>query len=334
MKKSVVSIVLALVLILALFQAVALADDSYNWEEPHHADVMIIACHSDDDQLYLGAVIPIYLAQGKSVVVVFMTPCSTSRKKEAEAALWAVGVRQKPVFGPFADHWFEKLADAKKSWPKEKVEAYLVEQVRIYTSSIIVSQDVKGEYGHKAHIWMVEEVQKIFNLAGDPKAYPESAEKYGVWNPLKLYLHLFKENKITLDVKTPLAMYDGKTAFEVAKMGYSYHRSQVKINHHRVGEKPIDQFGLAQSKVGFSTLTGDMFESVDLYNLLVNNPKSQAVAKTSEFKRYTEQYGFSYLYYLLRFINERSIETLDFKDYIEACGMPFKWFPNDIPQYY
>lgn len=265
--------VLFLALLFAPISAASAAEDEQVWKtDPGHVDIMLIACHPDDDQLFLGAVIPIYTQQGKTCVTVFMTDgwhpmrqwAATVRPQEARNGLWLEGERQKPVFNHFQDSFFTNFPDIERLWPEDKVDAYLVEQIRKYTPTIIVTQDVGGEYGHLAHKYMVQHVLKVFDMAGDPSKFPASAMQYGIWSPLKLYVHEYAQNKITLDADKPLPKFGGKTAFQVAQQGFLCHKSQQN-GHHEVqdnGKDSIKNFGLAKSLVGFSTTANDMFESV------------------------------------------------------------------------
>lgn len=280
--------------------ACAQAAAAQNWTTgPQHVDVMLIAAHPDDEQLFLGAIIPLCAQQGRSAVTVIVSNgynpmrkwAAVTRPKEARNGLWAVGERQEPVIGTFEDHRYSSMRDAKKFWPEDKVVPFLVEQIRKYTPTVIVSQDVNGEYGHLAHKLMVQYVQEAFDLSGNPTYCPDTAKEYGVWNPLKLFLHLYSRNQIVLDTDAPLSVFGGKTAFEMAKLGYSCHKSQIKSGHHAVSERAysIRDFGLAASRVGYAVDTNDLFESVDLAGMLRSNPDMDQVSKTLEYKTWLEE---------------------------------------------
>ena len=42
----------------------------------------------------------------------------------------------------------------------------------------------------------------------------------------KLYLHLYEENPVTLDLDTPLDSLGGRTPFQVTQEGFACHKSQ------------------------------------------------------------------------------------------------------------
>ncbi|MBR2645525.1 MAG: hypothetical protein IKD54_09605, partial [Clostridia bacterium] len=88
----------------------------------------------------------------------------------------------------------------------------------------------------------------------------------------KLYIHLYNQNKLTLDVNSPIAELGGKSAFEAATEAYQWHESQTKNNNHFVSttEYSIAEFGLAYTTVGEDTAgVNDMFEHVDPMTLSV-----------------------------------------------------------------
>jgi LmbE family N-acetylglucosaminyl deacetylase len=280
--------------------APAFAEDFSLDKNPEHVwepftgsvDIMIIAAHPDDDVLYMGAITPTYAQQGKSAVVVYMTYGKTKsgRRQEALNGIYSDGGRIFPVFGPFPDStirldtdgdgekestWMRTAAQTRKIWPDKKTLPFLVEQIRKYKPSVIVTHDVKGEYGHGHHMLTAELAQRVFSMSADASLYPDSAEKYGTWQPAKLYLHLYKKNELVLDTSQQLSLFGGVTAFDVAKMGYDCHKSQhiwksfyVSRTHYS-----IEQFGLALSVVGYENTTNDMFENIGEDTMyLLNNP--------------------------------------------------------------
>jgi LmbE family N-acetylglucosaminyl deacetylase len=252
----------------------------HKWEPfPGSVDILILVAHPDDEQLYLGAVPPTYIQQGKSVVTVYMT-CGYSEKtrkvrmQEALNGLYAVGERIYPVIGNFTDKLTHSLSEARKYWKEDEALGFLVEQVRKYKPSVIVTQDVNGEYGHGAHRFTAWLAQQVFTMSADANKYPDSARDYGTWQPAKLYLHLYKENPLVIDTKQPLSLYDGKTAFDVAKIGYNAHKSQHQWSFAVSRTKySIEQFGLALSMVGYENTTNDMFENIGPDTMNGLNPR-------------------------------------------------------------
>jgi hypothetical protein len=101
-------------------------------------------------------------------------------------------------------------------------------------------------------------------LAADSEYHPGSAERYGVWDTPKLYLHLYRGNAITMDWSRPLSRFGGATAYEMAVAGFDSHRSQHRwaFRVPRTGPRG-HLFGLARSLVGEDIIGWDMFENID-----------------------------------------------------------------------
>ena len=132
---------------------------------------------------------------------------------------------------------------------------------------VIVGHDLKGEYGNGGHkvnaLNLVEAVESAANL----EKFPESAQQYGIWETPKLYLHLYEENEIVLDVNTQLENDPaGRTPFEIAVAAYQHHRSQHYTSYRvrQDGSRMYDcrYFGLYRTRVGDDT-TADIMENID-----------------------------------------------------------------------
>ena len=66
--------------------------------------------------------------------------------------------------------------------------------------------------------------------ADDEAFMPESAEKWGIWCVKKLYLHLGRENTVTMDWRVPLSSMGGKTGLELAQEAYAFHITRHKTS--------------------------------------------------------------------------------------------------------
>ncbi len=118
--------------------------------------------------------------------------------------------------------------------------AYQVELIRRFKPGVVVGHDREGEYGHGAHRLNALCIEQAVPPAADPEAYPESAERWGVWDTPKLYLHFAEENEIWIDVDTPLDHFGGRTAYEVAWAAMMYHETQLQYKHRPT--KDTDEF--------------------------------------------------------------------------------------------
>ena len=238
------------------------------WEMPEgDMDLMVLSTHPDDEILWFGGLIPYYAGElKKKVVVVYMVGgLDPTRVLELLDGLWVMGVTRYPDIGCLYDTGRLVVSTTLDIWGPNTLSERITETVRRYRPSVLVMQDINGEYGHPHHILTVNAAMDVLKgKTADPEFCPESAALYGVWQPHKVYIHLYKENVIDFDWQQPLDAFGGKTGLEVAKEAYRKHRSQ----HHgryRVSEKPpydSSLFGLYWSDVGNDLENNDMFENL------------------------------------------------------------------------
>ena len=200
------------------------------------ADILMLPTHGDDDQLYFAGLLPLYAAEkGLRVQVVYMTDhhnIDKTRIHEMLNGLWEVGVTAYPLFGNYIDFrddskqgTYQTYAD--RGISKSDFIGFVTEQIRRFKPLVAIGHDINGEYGHGMHKVYSEALREAVAVSMDPTAFPESAEKWGVWDVPKTYLHLLEENPIVLDYDVPLECFDGLTAFQVTqKYGFPCHISQ------------------------------------------------------------------------------------------------------------
>ena len=245
------------------------------------ADLVLFSTHGDDEQLFFAGMLPYYSRElGYNVQVVYMTGhrnMSMRRSHEMLDGLWAVGVRHYPVFGSFGDYNSSSGAEAyqiyrNKGITREEILAFVVENVRRFHPKVAVGHDLQGEYGHGMHMVYAELLYEAVEISSDGSQFPESAERYGVWDVPKTYLHLYPESQIMMDWDVPLDSFGGMTAFEVTKeLGFPCHISQQtyyswyfagKDTAEEITEYSPREFGLYRSTVGEDVLKNDFFENV------------------------------------------------------------------------
>ena len=236
------------------------------WEPPYDkTDMMVVSTHQDDELLFLGGTIPYYdQVRGARVTVVYMADCSRLRRDEALNALWVMGMRHYPVFFNLEDKKLRDFDATVALWGGARhVVELLTEQIRRCKPEVIVTQDLDGEYGHNQHKVTARAMLKAIEAAADPAYFKDSAEKYGTWQVKKLYHHLYKENQIQMDWKTPQAALGGISPLDMARRGFDQHPSQHKRWHMEEGG-PYDNslFGLAFTTVGLDVVGGDMLENI------------------------------------------------------------------------
>lgn len=270
------------------FSAGTLPDFVQNWEKPlQRADILLNSSHSDDDQLFFAGLLPYYAARGCDIQVVYYTDHKNEprRRHELLNGLWTVGIKYYPVINNFPDYYSESLEGALKTiategFTENDALGVQVELLRRFKPQVVVSHDFKGEYGHGMHILNAAMLKKAVEISGDDKSFPETAEKYGVYTPKKLYVHLYNENKIVMDYDLPSEFFGGKTPFEMSKLGFLEHKSQQgtwfkKWMFGKNGEitkasqikkySPCE-YGLYFTSVGADVQKNDMLENITLYS--------------------------------------------------------------------
>ena len=277
---------------ITVFSQGEVPDSVQRWNKPLEggADLVLFSTHGDDEHLYFAGLLPYYAGEKQyRVQVVYMTDHrndTNKRTHEMLNGLWNTGVRAYPVFGSFADFRVDSLSgtydryQSQYNTSQEQLLGFVVEQLRRFRPMVAVGHDLAGEYGHGMHQVYADLLTKAVPLINDSASYPETAEKYGVWELPKLYLHLYEENPIVLDYDQPLAAFDGLTAFQVSqKLGFPSHKSQqwpMFVNwiygYSRQIEKATQietynpaHFGLYHTTVGQDTQKNDFFENVLTY---------------------------------------------------------------------
>lgn len=240
--------------------------DIQKWEPPvEKADILIFSAHPDDELVFFGGTIPYYGGHlGKNVQVVYMTNPSLTRNRELLNGLWHCGIKNYPILGSFRDKLSHSIDEALKYWKQGEVTAFIVEQIRRFRPSVIITHDFNGEYGHGQHMLTAKLVTDSLSMAADSTKYPSSYEKYGVWDTPKCYIHLYKQNRIVMDWKQPLDSFDGKTAYQIACEAYDMHVSQSvwDFKVYDSGRYSSCEYGLYRSLVGDDILKNDFLENI------------------------------------------------------------------------
>ena len=229
------------------------------------ADLMVLACHPDDDVLWMGGLMPIYAGQlGMEVQVCYMTARFSYRRCEAIDALWHCGVRRAPAFVGLPDSSNISYTEAVAEWGGQTATARKIARlIRLYRPEVLATQDAKGEYGHIQHRAMVAACTLAVRLAADPGE--RTLRDLPPWDVKKYYIHLYQDDVLVLDCARPLSAFGGKTAFEMAEEAFLLHRSQ-QVGRYTVamdGPYDIRRFGLARSTVGPDERHDGLFEHLD-----------------------------------------------------------------------
>lgn len=247
-------------------------------------DLMLFSTHSDDEHLFFAGLLPTYVAKGYNVQVIYVTNHNNqpTRLHEQLDGLWNVGITNYPIISEFPDAFSNSLQGAinnlkSAGFTEEDVIKFQVELIRKYKPLVVVGHDINGEYKHGQHMLNIDALKQAIEKSKDENYYVETVEKYGIWDTPKLYIHLYNENQIIMDYDIPLDYFGGKTAYEVSKIGYSYHKSQQYTwftkwlngpNNSYTSIKQITTysptiFGLYYTTVGEDVNKNDMFENID-----------------------------------------------------------------------
>lgn len=256
------------------------------WDKScEEADLLLFTTHSDDEQLFFLGLLPTYVARGANVQVVYFAHHNDNPKRLHEQlhGLYTVGIRNYPITGFIPDAYSESLEGAIANIKNagitvEDTTNFQIEMIRRFKPLVVVGHDELGEYSHGQHILNTHVLKIALEQSNDKNYHNESYEKYGLWNVPKTYLHLYKENQIIMNYDEPLEYFNGKTAYEVSKEGYSKHLSQqwtwftkwingTNNSYTKATEiktySPLE-YGLYRSLVGEDKNKNDMFENLTM----------------------------------------------------------------------
>ena len=242
-------------------------DEIQDWQDTDKADLMLLACHPDDEVLWFAGLMPVYADRGYKVQLVMMTPMDGERQLELLQCAWHCGMRYYPYFIGLKDVNGQKdLERQYRLWQgKEKVHSLVTECFRKFRPEVVVTHGENGEYGHSAHKATADSAKVCLKYAADNRMFPESAEKYGVWQIKKLYLHEYDKDRVTMNWNRPLDSFGGKTGFDIAGEAFLYHLSQRVIGRYQfkpVGDHDNTAFGLYYTNVGKDTGLNDFMENI------------------------------------------------------------------------
>ena len=240
------------------------------------ADILLFSTHYDDELLFFGGLIPYYSAvRGARVQVVYMTSNYLTnfsdyrfRPHEALNGLWTARTYYYPVTNEVPDYECPTYWAAQRYYGEDGFLAFQVELIRRFKPLVVVTQAENGEYGHGAHILNALSVERAVEAAADPEQFPESAEKYGVWDTPKTYLHNYGDvDEMTwLSYEERVPELDWKSPFTVAEEAYAKHLTQQQWIGFYIFDfgHPYDshRFGLYHSLVGPDEEKNDLLEHV------------------------------------------------------------------------
>lgn len=254
------------------------------WKAPSgDCDVMLVSCHSDDDQLFFAGVIPDAVVRGVRLQLVQFVNHNDSHSRHHELlnGLYLAGLDRYPIIGELPDtgrtsdeetaiHALTELG-----FTYDGIVEKQVELIRQYRPTIVITHDINGEYGHGAHILASHAVRDAVESAPDASKYPASAAAYGTHDVKKTYIHLYGENTIDFEIDEALDRFGGKTAFSVSQDAFRQHYSQKNTAYYpwifgengeitlstQIRDYSPRRYGLWRSTVGDDKYRADFYDN-------------------------------------------------------------------------
>ena len=234
---------------------------------PKKCDLMVLSAHRDDELLFFGGTIPYYHGvRKKSVCTVYFSGTDLGRIREALASQWSMGINNYPIFMGFKGGYHNGINGTLKGWGGENIVFNkTVNIIRKYKPDVIVTHDIKGEYGHPTHRTVPYIIQKVIFMASNKSLYNESFNKYGIHQIKKLYFHNYYKNDVIMNWNEASSFLDGKTPHEVACIGYDKYYSQhrfFQMDDKYIRKFAAHKFELIFSIVGNDSKKNDFFENI------------------------------------------------------------------------
>ena len=208
-----------------------------------HRRVLVVGAHPDDEDTTLLALVArglggeaAYLSLsrgegGQNLIGPELGPgLGLIRSQELMTARRVDGARQ--YFTRAYDFGYTRsLDETLERWPREVLLEDAVRVVRRFRPQVIVSvfpPDARAGHGQHQAAGLVG--GEVYELAGDPEAFPELAEEgLAPWQPRALYRNTWWRGRDETTVVEPAGVIDpvsGRSVFQIAMASRSSHRSQ------------------------------------------------------------------------------------------------------------
>ncbi|MHA4741503.1 PIG-L family deacetylase [Dyadobacter sp. MSC1_007] len=193
------------------------------------------------------------------------------------------------------DFGFSKTRDETLNfWDRDKVLGDVIWMIRKFQPDVIITRfppDPRAGHGH--HQTSAYLAEQAFDLAADPKSYPDQLKFVKTWQPKRLVWNTFTPgftNKAPSDEKNPFISIEiggynpvlGKSYTEIAALSRSQHRSQGFGSSPQRGER-IDYF---LHKVG-TPAEKNLFDGVDISWKRVKGSEKVQAAVAAAIKNYS-----------------------------------------------
>lgn len=164
----------------------------HNWQLPaEQVDLMLVAAApGDESAVFSGLLEFCTLELKRPSALVYLYKPDDARLNSALDALWAAGVRSRPVVGTHGQKNSDLITALTGGASREEyATAFVTELLRRYRPAVLVSHAPGDGDGDAARAEAYRAVRQAAALAGGAENFPETASVYGVWQPSKLYLN-------------------------------------------------------------------------------------------------------------------------------------------------
>lgn len=154
-------------------------------------------------------------------------------------------------------------------WEREKILSDVVWVIRKFRPDIIITRfPATGEGGHGHHTASAILALEAFDLANDPKAFPEQLQYVSTWQPRRVFwnawLPALQNAKVDLSKIPSLNLGEfnsllGKSYTEISAISRSMHKSQG-FGSSGIRNNILNYFMILKG----DSVKSDMFESIDL----------------------------------------------------------------------
>ena len=237
------------------------------WEPtPEKADLLIIAAEPGAEWKELGGALTNYtFERGVKTAILYVSDFGKrERAEEALSALWAMGVREYPLFAGFTCSNYDSYDMVTEGYRKASLPDYLTQVITTLSPKVIVTHG--PQEAQAAHRYTAEQVVKVVT---------------GGALTQKLYCFGQAEGQsaTTLDMSLPLNAFGGKTAVEAAQSAYELHLSQHLYNW---SVDSTGAFTLGYTSVGDDAAKNDLLENISTSALIAYAPATPTPLPTPE----------------------------------------------------
>lgn len=232
-------------------------------------DLMLILSGVSDELDMLGGLLPLYAGEhGVKTAVVYLGRDDGNQVQEAFRALDAMGLDVIPLFLQREDHLTSDVNRVSYYWKSAQLKQEVTDLLHIYGPRVVVTCDPDDEQS-------LARAQFTAQLVRDAVIRQTTYSDL----PIQKLYQLSSDGETVLDGNAPLAVYDGRTALDVAQEGYAQYLSEASFGTI-IPESP--RFELIYTTMGQDEAKDDLFEHLDLGTLIAYQAPTPVPTATPE----------------------------------------------------